>query len=108
MSLADRTPDWRIYRRGSNEALTFFSRLALGRCEELEAGEDSELMFKEMFNLVDRTATRLEQLNLKRVDVLSLVGRALFFRFLRDREVITEDDHQKIAPRAGSLLACLL
>ena len=106
VSLADRTPEWKIYTRGSNEALTFFSRLALGRCDELEEGEDSEFLFKQMFSLVDRTATRLEQLRLKRADVLSLVGRALFFRFLRDRAVITENDRRKFAPHAASLLAC--
>ena len=106
VSLADRTPDWKIYKRDSNQALTFFSRLALGRCEELEEGEDSEFTFKQMFSLVDRTATRLEQLNLKRTDVLSLVGRALFFRFLSDRAIITEDNRPKIASRANKLVEC--
>ncbi len=106
VSLADRTPEWQIYQRGSNKALTFFSRLALGRCDELEEGEDNEFLFTQMFKLVDRTATRLEQLNVKRSDVLSLVGRALFFRFLRDREVIKEEDRPKIVPKANSLLEC--
>ncbi len=106
VSLADRKPEWQIYQRGSNKALTFFSRLALGRCDELEEGEDSEFIFKEMFNLVDRTASRLEQLNLKRTDVLSLVGRALFFRFLKDRAVITERNRPRIAPRVNLLVEC--
>jgi hypothetical protein len=106
VSLADQTPEWQIYKRGSNEALTFFSRLAFGRCDELEEGEDNEFLFNQMFKLVDRTATRLEQLKVRRADVLSLVGRALFFRFLRDREVIKEDDLSKIAPRANCLIEC--
>jgi len=106
VSLADRTPEWQTYERGSNKALTFFSRLALGRCDELEEGEDNEFLFNQMFKLVDRTATRLEQLRVKRADVLSLVGRALFFRFLRDREIIKEDTRPKIAPRANLLVEC--
>src|SRR5260221_3905560 len=106
VSLADRTLDWETYDRGSKKALTFFSRLALGRCDELESGEDNEFLFTQMFKLVDRTATRLEELKLKRTDVLSLVGRALFFRFLRDRAVLADRDRHKIAPRTGSLLAC--
>ncbi len=106
VSLADPRPEWQIYERGSNKALTFFSRLALGRCDELEEGEDNEFLFNQMFKLVDRTATRLEQLKVKRADVLSLVGRALFFRFLRDRQVIKEDNRPKIAPRASLLVEC--
>jgi len=106
VSLADRTPDWQTYERGTHRALTFFSRLALGRCDELEEGEDNEFLFSQMFKLVDRTATRLEQLKVKRADVLSLVGRALFFRFLRDRQVIKEADRGKIAPGAGHLIEC--
>lgn len=106
VSLADRTPEWQTYEKGSNKALTFFSRLALGRCDELEEGEDNEFLFSQMFQLVDRTATRLEQLRVKRSDVLSLVGRALFFRFLRDRNIIKEENCPKIAPRANRLVEC--
>ena len=106
VSLADRTPDWQTYERGSHRALTFFSRLALGRCDELEEGEDNEFLFSQMFKLVDRTATRLEQLKVKRADVLSLVGRALFFRFLCDRQVIKEENRPTIALRASRLNEC--
>ncbi len=108
VSLADRTPDWQTYERGSHRALTFFSRLALGRCDELEEGEDNEFLFSQMFKLVDRTATRLEELSVKRAEVLSLVGRALFFRFLRDRQVIKDkkEVRAKIASGASQLIEC--
>lgn len=106
VSLADHTPEWQIYKRGSSKALTFFSRLALGRCDELEEGEDNEFLFNQMFKLVDRTATRLEQLRVKRADVLSLVGRALFFRFLSDRKIIRQENIRKIAPHANALVEC--
>jgi hypothetical protein len=72
VSLADRTPDWQTYERGSTKALTFFSRLALGRCNELEEGEDNDFLFSQMFKLVDRAATRLERVGVERADVLSL------------------------------------
>jgi hypothetical protein len=106
VSLKERTPEWKTYRAGTDEALTFFSRLALGRCDELPSGPDVDFLFKEMFQLVDRTATRLDQLKLKRADVLSLVGRALFFRFLSDRGIIGENDLGKIAPQADGLTHC--
>ena len=104
--LKDRNEDWETYRAGADNSLTFFSRLALGRCDELPAGPEVDFLFKEMFQLVDRTATRLEQLKVKRTDVVSLVGRALFFRFLKDRDIITDSDLKKIAPRAQTLEQC--
>jgi hypothetical protein len=106
VSLNDQKPEWKTYRAGTDEALTFFSRLALGRCDEVPSGPDVDFLFKEMFQLVDRTATRLEQLKLKRADVLSLVGRALFFRFLSDRDIIGPNDLGKIAPQANELTHC--
>ncbi len=106
VSLKDKTQEWKQFTAGTTEALTFFSRLALGRCEEMPSGGDVDFLFKEMFALVDKTATRLEALKLKRTDVLSLVGRALFFRFLKDRGIVKDGDRKKFAPRAESLLHC--
>ncbi len=106
VSLDQQTPQWRKYQAGTPEALTFFSRLALGRCEELPGGPDVDFLFQEMFQLVDRTATRLDQLRLRRSDILSLVGRALFFRFLIDRGIVKEADLKRIAPKAGALAQC--
>ncbi|OJV11830.1 MAG: hypothetical protein BGO12_08390 [Verrucomicrobia bacterium 61-8] len=106
VSLTDKTQQWKLFQAGTGEALTFFSRLALGRCEEVPTGPDVEFLFQEMFRLVEATATRLEQLKVKRSDVLSLVGRALFFRFLTDRSIATDGDLKKIAPNSDSLLHC--
>ncbi|MHB9027484.1 MAG: HsdM family class I SAM-dependent methyltransferase [Candidatus Latescibacterota bacterium] len=62
-------------------------------------------MFKEMRNLLNCGIDRIShQLGWK--NVLSLVGRALFFRFLSDRDVVTEHDRKRIAPQASELLAC--
>lgn len=42
------------------------------------------------------------QLNVEQT--LALVGRALFFRFLVDRDIVSEDDLSQIAPHAESLV----
>lgn len=106
VSLTDKKQNWKIYQAGTAEASTFFSRLALGRCDEMPTGPDADYLFHEMFQLVDRTATRLEELQVERADVLSLVGRALFFRFLTDRLIAKPADLKVIAPRAKTLAEC--
>ena len=106
VSLDDRTPEWKLYTPGTPEALTFFSRLAHGHYDGEEKPKEADYVFSAMFKLVWSVADRLATLNLKRTDVLSLMGRALFFRFLRDRDVVRESDCQKIAPKAKSILDC--
>lgn len=106
VSLDDRTPEWQLYRPDSPEALTFFSRLAHGHYVGPGEPKEADYVFAAMFKLVWSVADRLATLNLKRTDVLSLMGRALFFRFLRDREVVRESDCQKIAPKAKSIVEC--
>lgn len=106
VSLDDRTPEWVRYTPGTPEAVTFFSRLAHGHYDGQGEPKEADYVFSAMFKLVWSVADRLAALNLKRTDVLSLMGRALFFRFLRDREVVREGDCQKIAPKAKSILDC--
>jgi hypothetical protein len=104
VSLEDKMPDWKRYQAGSGDAQTFFSRLVLGQYDG--RGEPpSDHVFKEVFDLLKVGADRLAR-RIERSDVLSLVGRALFLRFLRDRQVITERDTKDIAPKAKSLGAC--
>jgi len=105
VSLGDRMPAWTDYRAGTGEALTFFSRLALGQYDGPGEPATPDQVFKEMFDLLNQGANRLaHQITLS--DVLSLIGRALFFRFLQDRHVITERHTKTIAPKASSLQAC--
>ncbi len=106
VSLDDRTPDWKRYTSGTPEALTFFSRLAHGQYDGGGEPKEADYVFSAMFKLVWSVADRLAALNLKRTDVLSLMGRALFFRFLRDRQVVRESDLQNIAPKAASIVEC--
>ncbi|MEI8139922.1 MAG: N-6 DNA methylase [bacterium] len=105
VSLSDRPPEWKLYRAGTGEALTFFSRLALGNFDGEGEPDDADFVFKEMFTLLDQGADRLARI-LGRANVLSLIGRALFFRFLCDRHIVTERDVNCIAPKANGLLAC--
>jgi hypothetical protein len=105
VNLSDRTQEWKHYPAGTDESLTFFSRLALGHFDGKGEPDDADFVFKEMFNLLNQGADRLARI-LGKANVLSLVGRALFFRFLRDRQIVTERDTRAIASRANELLAC--
>jgi len=108
VSLDDRTPDWKHYTPGTPEALTLFSRLAQGHYDGNGEPKEADYVFSAMFKLVWSVADRLARLRLKRADVLSLMGRALFFRFLRDRHIVRESDARKIAPNAASILDCFV
>ena len=108
VSLEDRTPEWQRYTPGTPEALTFFSRLAHGQYDGKGEPKEADYVFSAMFKLVWSVADRLASLHLKRPDILSLMGRALFFRFLCDRRVVRESDAKKIAPKAASILDCFV
>ena len=108
VSLYDKTPAWKQYTPGTPEALTFFSRLAQGHYDGEGEPKEADYVFSAMFKLVSSVADRLAALTLKRADVLSLMGRALFFRFLRDRRVIRDSDVRRIAPKATSIPDCFI
>jgi hypothetical protein len=92
-------------REGSPEATGFFTALTSGLLPLAGAKRASaDFVFEAMFKLVWSVADRLANLKIKRVDVLSLVGRALFFRFLKDRDIVRDEDLSKILPEAKSLL----
>jgi len=105
VSLHDQTTEWKTYHPGTSEAETFFSRLALGKYDGIGEPAAGDEVFKEMFELLDQGADRLAH-RIGQGDVLSLIGRALFFRFLQDRHVIKESDAKKIAPKATGLMHC--
>jgi hypothetical protein len=106
VSLADRMPEWQIYNPDTPEALTFFTRLAHGHYLEGEKPKDADYVFSAMFTLVSSVADRLAQLHIKRTNVISLMGRALFFRFLKDRQIVRDDDYRLIAPKAARIEDC--
>lgn len=105
VKLSDDNPLWKTYRADDSQALTFFSRLAQGGLESEEAPDDADYVFSQMYDLLNCGIDRIVH-TLGWADVLSLVGRALFFRFLCDRAIVTNHDLKKIAPQATDLLAC--
>ena len=105
VTLDEQTPEWQIYRAGTTNALTFFSRLVNGHYDGPGDLSDADFVFGQMFDLLKHGADELAA-TINPSDVLSLVGRALFFRFLRDRQIITDNDTQAIAPTGSDLLAC--
>ena len=106
VSLDDKQLDWQIYKPDSSNALTFFTHLAHGHYLEGEKSKDADYVFSAMFKLVWSVADRLAQLHIKRTDVLSLMGRALFFRFLKDRHIVRECDYKLVAPKAARIEDC--
>ncbi|NQT53760.1 N-6 DNA methylase, partial [bacterium] len=108
VSLSKRTPKWQEYRAGSGEAVTFFSRLALGHYSGRGDPARTDSAFQGMRRLLEQAATRLAdpRHGLDKPDVLSLMGRALFFRFLIDRQIVDEQDIGDIAPSAPDRFAC--
>jgi len=106
ISLSDRTPYWTLYQAGTGEAQTFFSRLASGHFVGKGEPGDADLVFSQMLKLLKEVADRLAKILGGRANVLSLIGRALFFRFLCDRHIVTERDRLRIAPKASSLMEC--
>jgi len=108
VSLDEKTPDWQQYRRDTGQAITFFSRLALGHYDGKGEPTQADYAFHGMLKLLTEAGKRLADspYNLNKLDVLSLIGRALFFRFLYDREIVTPDYAERIAPKAADLAAC--
>lgn len=108
VSLDERAPEWKTYKAGQGEAITFFSRLALGEYDGTGEPKHADFAFEAMFDLLSQAGEQLAGPHgLDKNDALSLIGRALFFRFLVDRQVVTEDrERPRIAPKAASLLDC--
>lgn len=105
VSLEHKTPKWEVYREGTGRAATFFTRLTEGQYDGPGEPRESDFVFSKMFELLKHAADELAS-KLSRADVLSLVGRALFFRFLFDRQVIKNEDTANISPTANNIRSC--
>ncbi|WP_020469795.1 HsdM family class I SAM-dependent methyltransferase [Zavarzinella formosa] len=107
VSPSEQRPEWTEYTPGSTDGRTLFSRLAFGITE----GEDfaaGDVVFKKLFELLKHAANKIANDEVLRPDALSLVGRALFFRFLRDRGVLENYPVKNIAPKALDWTDCFL
>lgn len=56
-----------------------------------------------LFGLIQSSTVELTRAGVMPDDALAFVGRALFLRFLIDREIVTNEHQSHFAPRAGSL-----
>ncbi len=97
---------WAPYTPSTVEGRTLFSRLVNGVVDwDKDIGREDGV-FARLRALLMHSASRLAATPQIRPDVLSLLGRALFFRFLRDRQIITQEAIPQVAPKASTWEDC--
>jgi methylase of polypeptide subunit release factors len=108
VSLDSRRQDWKEFRPDTPGARGLFARMALGDYEPEGTPAEPDYVYEEMFKLLTGVANNIvaRRTCMARDDVLSLVGRALFLRFLSDRGVVTPKNLNDIAPGARRLDQC--
>lgn len=101
-------------RERDSDAPFFFQSLVHGSFRLNDRLHGSDYVFEKIYGLLEQTIQeyvktqseeddeRAEPL-LQPLDVLSMAGRALFFRFLVDRCIVREDELSDICPAADSL-----
>ena len=96
----------RVYEN-NRSSKTFFQSLALGTLK-VKNQPNPDYVYNRIFKLLDTTSKHLisSPYNLKPDEVLSLIGRALFFRFLKDRNIITDEDLKDICSSADRFEDC--
>jgi hypothetical protein len=80
----------------------FFHSLATGTLRLKEQPKESDYVFEQINNLLTKATDDLMPA-LNSLEVLSLTGRSLFFRFLIDRKIAREEDLERISPQADEL-----
>ena len=94
-------------RRNEPTAPMFFQSLAHGTFIPNKRPRGADYVFNEIFGLLTQTTDEFVPANGKRklqpLDVLSVAGRALFFRFLTDRQIVLEDECGDICRGATEL-----
>jgi hypothetical protein len=81
-------------------ASTTFQRLF--HSTDLDAvGQSSQTVHARLFDLLGGTVEDLQGLGLENPDAVSLAGRAMFTRFLVDRQIVTQADWARIAPHTS-------
>ncbi|SHJ18416.1 N-6 DNA Methylase [Malonomonas rubra DSM 5091] len=99
----------RTIAQESVAAPLFFQSIVSGAFTMEGQPEDSDYVFDTIHNLLSNSSKVLiEKHNLNPLDVLSFLGRALFLRFLWDREIIQSNELHSLCPGAKSLRECFL
>ncbi len=92
----------------SQEAPLLYQNLVHGGLEVNRHLHGSDYVFKKIYRLLSQTIDRYVQPEddrqaIEPLEVLSMAGRALFFRFLIDRRIVREEELGDICPQAGCL-----
>ena len=93
-----------VIRDAAAEAPLFFQSLAQGAFPGNAQTEGSDHVFRKIFDLLNRTSKAfVPDRTLQPLDVLSMAGRALFFRFLIDRRIVLPAELGEICEAADDL-----
>lgn len=92
----------RVIEQSAPGAPTFFQSLAAGAVPLDGQPREADFVFREIHNLLTGASNDLAH-RIEPLEVLSVTGRALFFRFLLDRRIILESECGEICPPAGDL-----
>lgn len=94
-------------KQDSIAAPLFFQSIASGVFTLKGQPKAPDYVFKTIHDLMTRSSeTLIGTYNLNPLDVLSFLGRALFFRFLWDRGIVLQDELSSVCPQAQSFIDC--
>ena len=97
----------RTIEEHSTTAPLFFQSLVHGTFEENHRLLGTDYVFNKIFDLLTRTTNEFVPMEgkgkLEALEVLSMAGRALFFRFLIDRRIVLENERDEICSSADEL-----
>jgi hypothetical protein len=94
-------------RESDATAPLFFQSLVHGTFEENHRLRGSDYVFNQIFGLLTETTNEFVPKEgngrIDALEVLSMAGRALFFRFLIDRRIVLENEREEICAAATDL-----
>ena len=97
----------KIVEERSTTAPLFFQNLVHGTFEENHRLRGTDYVFNKIFDLLTRMTAEFVPTEgngkLEALQVLSMAGRALFFRFLIDRRIVLENERDEICTAADEL-----
>ncbi len=103
---ADSQPVKIVKEKDTTTAL-FFQSLVHGTFEENHRLSGTDYVFNKIFDLLTQMTTEFVPTEVKgkleALEVLSMAGRALFFRFLIDRRIVVESERDEVCPGAAEL-----
>ncbi len=94
-------------KRETPEAPLFFQRIINGVFSLEGQPKEADFVFKRINDLMTHSSEDLiGTYGLNPLDVLSFLGRALFFRFLWDRKIVRQNELHTVCPNANSSGDC--